>query len=204
MAAAWAAPGRSRPALPERPPTRIPPTHRQPDRGQHLLVPRAAAEVAGQGLPDLRVGGGGVAGEEVVGGDDQAGGAEAALDGAGFDERLLYRVEGVVGGQALDGGDLGALGLAGQDQAGADQDAVQVDRTRAALALLAGVLGAGQAEALAQHVQQALALPDVVGLAGLAVDRAGHAHRRQLLPLRYWSQDQARVRRASTSRAWTR
>src|SRR4029453_17749142 len=77
-----------------------------------------------------------------------------------------------------DGGDLGALGLPGQNQAGADQDAVQVDRAGAALALLAGVLGAGEAEAFAQHVQQALALPDVVGLAGLAVDRAGHAHRR--------------------------
>jgi hypothetical protein len=116
-----------------------------------------------------------------VGGDDQAGGAEAALDGAGLHERLLDRVEGVAVGQALDRDDLGALGLAGQDQAGADQDAVQVDGAGAALALLAGVLGAGQAEALAQHVQQALALPDVVGVARFAVDRAGHAHRRQLL-----------------------
>src|SRR5215218_132254 len=98
MAAAWAAPGRSRPALPERPPTRIPPTHRQPDRGEHLLVPGAAAEVAGQGLADLGVGGGGVAGEQVVGGDDQAGGAEAALDRAGFDERLLDRVQVIAGG----------------------------------------------------------------------------------------------------------
>src|SRR4030095_13975316 len=121
--------------------------------------------------------GGGVAPQQVVGGDDQPWGAEAALDGPGLDEGLLDRVEVVAGGEALDGDDLGPLGLAGQDQAGADQHPIQVDRAGPALALLAGVLGAWQAEALAQHVEQALALPDVVGVARLAVDGAGDAHR---------------------------
>jgi hypothetical protein len=106
------------------------------------------------------------------------------LDGAGFHERLLDRVEGGAVGEALDGDDLGAFGLGGQDQAGADEDPVQVDGAGAALALLAGVLGAGEAEAFAQDVEEALAFPDVVGVARLAVDRAGHAHRRQLLPAR--------------------
>ena len=69
-----------------------------------------------------------------------------------------------------------AVGLAGRDQAGAAGDAVEVDRARAALALLAGVLGAGQAHPLAQDVEQALALPDVVGLAALAVDRDRDPH----------------------------
>ena len=62
------------------------------------------------------------------------------------------------------------------DEARADELAVEVDRAAAALALLAGVLGAGQREPLAQHVQQALALPDAVDLARLAVDRAGQPH----------------------------
>ena len=60
--------------------------------------------------------------------------------------------------------------------------AVQVHRAGAAFALLAGVLAARQAQPLAQHVQQALALPDVVDLAGLAVDRGVQAHAAVLLP----------------------
>ena len=111
-------------------------------------------------------------------GDDQARRAESALHRAGLDERLLHRVQLAAGRQALDGDDLAALGLPGEHQAGADELAVEVDRARAALALLAGVLGARQAEPLAQHVEQALALPDAVGLACLAVDACKrHAHR---------------------------
>ena len=55
--------------------------------------------------------------------------------------------------------------------------AVEVDRARPALALLAGVLGPGQPEPLTQDVEQALALPHVVGLPPLAVDRQVHPHR---------------------------
>ena len=79
---------------------------------------------------------------------------------------------------ALHGAHVPALRLAGRDQAGAHHDAVEVDRAGPALALLAGVLGARQAEPLAEHEQQRLALPHVVGDRGRAVDRAGHAHRR--------------------------
>src|SRR5262249_22215756 len=93
-------------------------------------------------------------------------------------------------------------------EAGADRDAVQADRARTALPLLAGVLGAGQAHALAQDVQQALALPHVVGLLAPSVDGEGHAHRELpslpwALP-RYASQVQPRVRRAMTVSAWRR
>ena len=89
--------------------------------------------------------------------------SSAGAAGAGGAAAALGALPGEVG-EALDGDDLAALGLAGRDQAGADRHAVQADRAGAALALLAGVLGAGQAHPLAQHVQQALALPDVVGL----------------------------------------
>ena len=48
-----------------------------------------------------------------------------------------------------------------QHQARAHQHAVDEHRARAALALLARVLRPGQAETLAQHVEQALADPGV-------------------------------------------
>ena len=150
---------------------------RQPHRVEDLLVARAAAQVAGERLADLGVGRARRARQQVVRGDDQPRRAEAALHGAGLQERLLDRVQLVLGRrEPLDGHDLAALGLAGQHQARAHELAVEVHRARAALALLAGVLGARQREPLAQHVQQALALPDAVDLARLAVDRAGQPH----------------------------
>ena len=83
--------------------------------------------------------------------------------------------------EPFDGHDLAPLGLPRRDQARAHQHAVEVDRARPALALLARVLGARQRHPLAQHVQQRLALPEPVDLARLAVDRARQAHR-ALLP----------------------
>ena len=72
--------------------------HRSPPGGQahgldDLLVARAAAQVAGQRLADLGVVRVGVAGQQVVGRDQQPGRAEAALHRAGVDERLLHRVQ---------------------------------------------------------------------------------------------------------------
>ena len=135
------------------------PPGRQLDRVDDLRVARAAAEVAGERLADVGLGGLRVAREQVVARDDQARGAEAALDRAGVDERLLDRVQLARRREPLDGHDLAALGLRGQHEAGADQRAVEVDRAGAALALLARVLGARQAEPLAQRVEQALAAP---------------------------------------------
>lgn len=110
--------------------------------------------------------------------------------------------------QALHGDDVAALGLAGGDETGAHGHAVQADRAGTALALLAGVLGAGQAEPLAQHVQQGLALPDVVGLLGASVDGEVDAHYAAPSVMRwaprYDSQVQVRVRRAMTPTACRR
>src|SRR4051794_22180990 len=143
----------------------------EPHGVDDLLVARAAAEVAGERLADLRVARVRILRQQVVRRDDQPRRAEAALHAAGLDERALDLVQLAVGGRdALDGDDLAALGLGGEDQARADELAVEVDRARAALALLAGVLRAGQAEVLAQGREQALALPNAVGLARRAVD----------------------------------
>src|SRR5262245_35315020 len=135
---------------------------REAYRLQDLLVTGAPAEVPGQGLPNLRVRGIRTAGDQVVRLDQQARRAEPALHGAGLDERLLDRVQPVAVGQALDRTDVAALRLPGRHEARADRRAVEVHRAGAAFALLTGVLGAGQSHPLAQDVQQALALPDVV------------------------------------------
>ena len=67
-------------------------------------------------------------------------------------------------GDALDRDDVVPVGLRCEDEARADERAVEQHRARAALALLAGVLRAGQLELLAQGEEEALAAPDV-GLA---------------------------------------
>ncbi|GAU67125.1 putative short-chain acyl-CoA dehydrogenase [Streptomyces sp. NBRC 110611] len=110
--------------------------------------------------------------------------------------------------QPLDGDDLAALDLSGGDETRTHGHAVEPDGARPALALLAGVLRARQAEPLAQHVQQGLALPDVVGFLRPSVDREIHAHYatpsvRAAVP-RYDSQAQVSVRRAMTPTAWRR
>ena len=57
--------------------------------------------------------------------------------------------------QPLDRRDRRALDLAHRHQARVDHRAVDQHRARAALALAAALLGAGQAQVLAQHVEQA-------------------------------------------------
>ena len=95
--------------------------------------------------------------------------AEATLDGACLHERLLDAVETVVGAQPLDRRHLVPVRLGREHEAGADELAVEKDGAGAALALLAGVLRAGQLERVAERRQQALARPDVC-LARLSVD----------------------------------
>src|SRR4051812_10583327 len=136
-------------------------------------------------------------------GDDQPRCAEAALHAAGLDERALHLVQLAVGRcDALDRDDLAALGLRGEDEARAHELAVEVDRARAALALLARVLRAGQVEVLAQRREQALALPDAVGLARRAVD--DHVQSHGYASPRYSSHVHCSARRARTPSAWWR
>ena len=82
--------------------------------------------------------------------------AVAALGGAQLGEGLLQRVEPAAVGHALDGLDLASLALDGQRQAGEHRLAVDQHGARAALAQLAAVLGAGEVELLAQHLEQGL------------------------------------------------
>src|SRR5512141_1924495 len=73
------------------------------------------------------------------------------------------------GGNALDRGDLAAVGLDREDRAGLHRQPVEVDRARAALRGVAADLRAGQVEVLAQDVDEHAARLDLE-VVGLAVD----------------------------------
>jgi len=62
----------------------------------------------------------------------------------------------VGGGEAFDGGDLGAFRLQDGDEAGVDELSVHDDGTGAALAFATALLCAGEAKVLAEDVEQAL------------------------------------------------
>ena len=72
-------------------------------------------------------------------------------------------------GHALDCADLAALRLCAQNEARADEAAIDGDGTRAAIARAAAFFSAGQAEAVAQHVHQAF-IRLAQKLDGIAVD----------------------------------
>ena len=183
-----------------------PPDDDTGDGLEDAAVAGAAAEVAGQRLPDLELVGVGLPLEQVVDGDDEAGRAEPALHGAGVDQGLLHVGEqlAVAGrAEALDGGDLAADGAGGQLEAGAHQLAVDEHRARAALALLAGVLGAGQAEAVAEHVaagSRSATASSTARSSPFTRSRVGVAQR---LPSS-GERPSSSARRASTPTAWRR
>ena len=99
--------------------------------------------------------------EQVGGGEQDPRRAEAALEGVVRAERLLQRAP----LEPLDGLDLGAVGLHGEQQAGADGDAVEPDGAGAADAVLAADVRAGQPERVAQEVGEQQARLDLFAVA---------------------------------------
>jgi hypothetical protein len=130
------------------------------DGGDDWFVAGAAAEVAGEKAADLvLVGRGGVTGgcfvEPFACGHQDAGGAEPALEGEVAPEGVLKWVEGaglVGGGQAFDRGDVGAVRLAGEQEAGPDGDAVEPDGAGAADTVFAADVRPSQAEIVPEEV----------------------------------------------------
>ena len=143
----------------------------QLDRVDDLHVAGAAAQVASQRPLHLCPRGIRVGGEELLGRHDHARDAEAALDGAGQDERLLDEVRPVRRAQALDRRDLRAVERRDLGDAREHGLAVDEDHARAALALaVAGLLRPGEAQVLADDVQQDRLLPVGDDLHGTSVD----------------------------------
>ena len=90
-------------------------------------------------------------------------------------EGLLHRVQLAVGGQALDGRDVGAVGLDGEHRARLHRLAVEEDGARPARRRVAADVGAGEAEHLPQVVDEQHPGLDLV-LLRRAVDRHGYPH----------------------------
>ena len=139
------------------------------DRLDDVHVAGAAAEVAADPLPDLLLVRVRVLVEQPGRLHDHARRAEAALEAVLVPERLLERVERRAVGHALDRLDLGAVGLDGEHRARLGALAVDVDGARAAVAGVAADVRAGEAEVVAQEVDEQEPRLDV-GLVRLAVD----------------------------------
>ena len=114
------------------------------------------------------------AAHDIERGHDHAWRAEAALQAVVLAESLLHRMQRAIRfGQALDGGDLGALTLQRERGAGLGRDAVDMNDASAALRGVAADMRAGQPQILAQELHQQGARFDVAG-DGFAVHRHGH------------------------------
>src|SRR5437016_1811665 len=139
------------------------------DRFENLLIPGAAAKVARDGfLRSFPIGHCFVV-EERFRRHQDPGGAVAALRGAEVGESCLQGMQLRAAAEAFDRFHRAGLALGGQHQAGKLRHAVDQHRAGAALAQLAAVLGAGEAEVLAQYFEQRL-VAGAGQLDGFAVD----------------------------------
>src|SRR6266513_637630 len=139
------------------------------DRFETLLIPGAAAKVACNGFLDSFPVGISFAVEERFRGHQDPRGAVAALRGAEVGESSLQGMQLRAAAEPFDRLHRAAFALGGEHQAGKLRRAVDQHRAGAALAQLAAVLGAGEAEVLAQHFEKRL-VPGAGQLDGLAVD----------------------------------
>src|SRR5262249_3215327 len=123
-------------------------------RSEDLQVTRASTKVAGESLTQFLIAGVGIPGQEALGREDHSRGAETALGAALQGETELQRIELSALRQALDRGDLRTLIGNRQHQAGHLGHAIDQNRTSTATGVIAAAFGSGQAEVLAQDVQQ--------------------------------------------------
>jgi hypothetical protein len=86
-----------------------------------MLIARAAAEVAVEGMTNLGLRGLGVAQQKLVRGKNHPGRAKAALQAVALPKRFLERVEFFPLSQPFDGKNVGAIGLDRKDRAGLDR-----------------------------------------------------------------------------------
>src|SRR3954447_20509995 len=142
------------------------------DRLDDVDVAGAATQVAADPVADLRLGRVVVLAKQPVGLHDHPRRAEPALEPVLVPERLLQRVEGAPGRHPFDRLDLTAVGLDREHGAALGALAVDLDRACAAVAGVATDVCPGQAEVVAQEVDEQETGLDV-GFVGLAVDRHG-------------------------------
>src|SRR5262245_43067605 len=104
-----------------------------------LGIGGAAAEIAGEIMPDLVVVRIGMRVEQLRGHQQETRRAVTALESAGLDEGLLHRAEPVAGRERLYRGDLGAVDEGGEVEAAGHGLAVDQHRAASAHALAAAL-----------------------------------------------------------------
>src|SRR3989442_760771 len=124
------------------------------DRGQHLRIPRAAAEIAGDTVADLFLGRTRVLRQERGGGHQHSRDAEATLGDALAHERLLQRVQRAGAPEPFDRQHDVTASLHGEHEATRDRLAIEVHRAGAAVAGPAAFFRPRQAHPLPQRVEQ--------------------------------------------------
>src|SRR5688572_9688793 len=121
-----------------------------------LLVAGTAAEIPRDRFPDALARRVALALEQGFGGHEDPRGAVAALRRAEVGESRLQRMQLRPARQAFHGVDAPSLAFHGKHQAGELRLAIDQHRAGAALAKLAAVLGAREAELFAQHLEKRL------------------------------------------------
>ena len=91
--------------------------------------------------------------EQSLGGDEETGSADAALEGGAFEEALLKRMQALGRREAFDGFELGAFNFGSHHEARIDEAAVEDDVARAAIAVVAAFLRAGEVQRIAQNFE---------------------------------------------------
>ena len=116
---------------------------------EDFRVASAAAEISGEPFAYFQFGGLRVSREQIHGGENHAGRADAALRSAVRQKRLLDGVQAIGTGNSFDRADFCALGLEGRHETTVDQCAVDFNRSSATLAFAAAFFRAGEAGLLA-------------------------------------------------------
>src|SRR5919201_21881 len=129
-----------------------------------VRVSRATAEIAFEPVANVALARLRIAREQLTGREDHSGRAEPALEPVLVPEGLLHRMQLAILRQAFDGGDGPPFDLDSEQRAGLDRPAVEQDGAGAALAGVAAHVRSGQAEDVAQEMDEQQAGLDLAGL----------------------------------------
>ena len=119
------------------------------------MITGATAKVAHHPFTDLVVGGPRVLREQRGGCDELTRRADAALEPAVADERILERRERLSVREALDRRDSATVDEDGRQETGGEELSTDKNAARAAYPDGAALFGPGQSEVIAQHVDEA-------------------------------------------------
>ncbi len=114
---------------------------------QRQMLPLMSSRIS-SGAPRLALG------DQAHGRTDLSRRAVAALERIVIDERLLQRMQCAIRRQSFDGRHVGTVVHDGERETGIDPPPIHQHGARAALAVIASLLGAGKVEMVAQRIEQ--------------------------------------------------